>query len=176
MFVPSSRRPSAEVVAATIVSLSLVVALVLSLTLRRDTGAAAQALGALRSEACARPVAPPLAAAATEGRPVRLVQLDVRVQPSHAVLSIDGQRLSSNPLAATMVWDSQWHTLRGEAPGFQPFVASFRLDSDVKMRLASRARMTSSRPPSMPAAARPTRCASACSRCGAPRGRRWTSS
>jgi tRNA A-37 threonylcarbamoyl transferase component Bud32 len=63
----------------------------------------------------------------------RLVRLDVRVQPAHALLSIDGRRLSSNPLRATMVWDPLVHTLRAEADGYEPFSASFRLDADVEI-------------------------------------------
>jgi hypothetical protein len=57
----------------------------------------------------------------------------VRVRPSHAVLSIDGRRLSENPSSATMVWDPHLHTIRGEAEGYEKFVATFRLDSDVKI-------------------------------------------
>jgi serine/threonine-protein kinase len=61
----------------------------------------------------------------------RLVRLDLNVRPAHASLFIDGRRLSSNPLKATMIWDPHVHTLRGEADGYEPFTTAFRLDADV---------------------------------------------
>jgi eukaryotic-like serine/threonine-protein kinase len=69
---------------------------------------------------------------------MRLVRLEVSVQPSHAVLYVDGQRISSNPLSASMVWDAEEHTIRGEADGFEEFVGTFRLDSDLKIAAALR--------------------------------------
>jgi serine/threonine-protein kinase len=50
----------------------------------------------------------------------RLVALQVDVRPSHAVLFLDGQRLSSNPMRAAFVGDGLPHTIRAEAPGFEP--------------------------------------------------------
>jgi hypothetical protein len=63
----------------------------------------------------------------------RLVRVEMNVRPNHAALFVDGQRLSSNPFNADMVWDPHLHTLRGEAEGFEGWVTTFRLDSDVKI-------------------------------------------
>ncbi|HTV20136.1 MAG TPA: hypothetical protein VMG12_15740, partial [Polyangiaceae bacterium] len=115
--------------AAGIVAASVIIALVLASTLARDASPAS----ALPGSRAATPAGAAVADPTERSSVARLVRLDVRVQPSHAVLSIDGQRLSSNPLLASMVWDPHWHTLRGEAAGFEPFVAQFRLDSDVKI-------------------------------------------
>lgn len=71
---------------------------------------------------------------------LRAIDLDVRVQPSHAVLYIDGQRLSSNPLRATMMWDPHLHTLQSEAQGFEGFAVTFRLDADLKIDTSLRPR------------------------------------
>jgi len=61
---------------------------------------------------------PAPALAATDGP--RLLPLQVDVRPSHAVLFLDGQRLSSNPMRAALVNDGLPHTIRAEAPGFEP--------------------------------------------------------
>ena len=70
----------------------------------------------------------------------RLVRVELNVQPAHAVLSIDGRRLSSNPLRATMISDQQLHTVRGEADGYEPFTTTFRLDADVTIDAVLRPR------------------------------------
>jgi serine/threonine-protein kinase len=51
----------------------------------------------------------------------RLLPLRVDVRPSQAVLFLDGQRLSSNPMRAALVYDGLPHTIRAEASGFEPF-------------------------------------------------------
>lgn len=114
-------------VAASIVAAAILVAALLWVTLRREAGRDA-AEAAARVEAGAPDIGPNEVAA---GDARRLVQLDVKVQPAHASLSIDGRRLSSNPLRATMVWDSHVHTVRAEADGYEPFTTTFRLDADV---------------------------------------------
>lgn len=127
------RRPAA-ILAAAIVAASIVIALALSLTFPRAAPAArpseSREAASLAQSAAPRP--PAELRLSEDAEPAaRLVRLDVRVRPSHAVLSIDGQPLSSNPLVGSMVWDPHWHTLRGEAPGFEAFVTRFQLDSDV---------------------------------------------
>jgi tRNA A-37 threonylcarbamoyl transferase component Bud32 len=68
----------------------------------------------------------------------RLIKLEVAVQPQHALLYLDGQPLSSNPLSASMVWDPLPHTIVGQADGFEAFSRTFRLDSDVVIDAALR--------------------------------------
>jgi hypothetical protein len=84
------------------------------------------------------PVAHQVAAGFDSPR-ARLVRLEVRVQPLDAVLYLDGQRLSSNPLSATMVRDSVSHTLRGRADGYSEFISSFRLNSNLRIDAELRA-------------------------------------
>jgi hypothetical protein len=55
-----------------------------------------------------------------DGDGPRLLALQVDVRPSHAKLFLDGQRLSSNPMRAAFVSDGLPHTIRAEAPGFEP--------------------------------------------------------
>jgi serine/threonine protein kinase len=117
-------------VAASIVAAAILVAAVLWVTLRREPGPnAAEAAARVEALSGGAHVIGPDEAAAGDAR--RLVQLELSVRPPHAILSIDGRRLSSNPLQATMVWDSQVHTVRAEADGYEPFTTTFRLDSDV---------------------------------------------
>lgn len=68
--------------------------------------------------------------------PTRLIKLEVAVRPGHALLYLDGQRLSSNPLTAQVVWDPFSHTIRGQADGFKMFSRTFRLDSDLTIDVA----------------------------------------
>lgn len=68
--------------------------------------------------------------------PTRLIKLEVAVRPGHALLYLDGQRLSSNPLTAQVVWDPFSHTIRGQADGFEMFSRTFRLDSDLTIDVA----------------------------------------
>jgi hypothetical protein len=68
----------------------------------------------------------------------RLIKLDVAVEPQHALLYLDGQPLSSNPLSASMIWDPLPHTIVGQADGFEAFSRTFRLDSDVVIDAALR--------------------------------------
>ena len=51
----------------------------------------------------------------------QLLELSVVVRPTQAVLYLDGRRLSSNPLRASLVSDGLPHTLRAEAVGFEPW-------------------------------------------------------
>jgi len=120
--------------AASIVAAAILIALLLSAVLRRESPRATGPIGAAPAAhfdaraACAVAGEPERSAV---GDAKRLVGLDVRVRPAHAILSIDGRRLSSNPLRGTMVWDAQEHTLRAEADGYEPFTTTFGLDDDV---------------------------------------------
>lgn len=70
----------------------------------------------------------------------RLLELHVDVRPSQAVLFLDGQRLSSNPMRAALVYDGLPHTIRAEAPGFEPFTQTLQpgapllLDASLRPR------------------------------------------
>jgi serine/threonine-protein kinase len=116
--------------AASIVAAAILVAAVLWVTLRREPGPnAAEAAAPVEALSDGAHAIDPNQMGAVDAR--RLVQIDLKVQPAHAILSIDGRRVSSNPLRATMVWDSQVHTVRAEADGYDPFTTTFRLDADV---------------------------------------------
>jgi serine/threonine protein kinase len=67
-----------------------------------------------------------------------LVTLEIAVEPAEATLYLDGQRLSSNPVIASMVKDARLHTLRGEAQGFWPFSQTFSLDADLALQATLR--------------------------------------
>jgi serine/threonine protein kinase len=75
---------------------------------------------------------------------IRLVRLELSAQPSHAVLYVDGQRLSANPLSAVMVWDPAVHTIRAEADGFAGFATTFRLDSNLRIDTVLRPELSGS--------------------------------
>jgi serine/threonine-protein kinase len=128
-----------RMIAGYIVGAAIMIALLLWVTSRRDPAPSPHARGATTAVTSepppnhARVVEPPTDTREASSSAVRLVRIDVRVQPSHAVLSIDGRRLSANPASAAMVWDPHLHTIRGEADGYEQFVATFRLDSDVKI-------------------------------------------
>lgn len=108
-------------VATSIVAAAILVAASLWLTLRREPSAGT-------------------GSNAAEAAPARrLVRLDLSVRPAQAIISIDGRRLSSNPLRATMVWDPLVHTMQAEAAGYEPFTTTFRLDADVTIDAALRA-------------------------------------
>jgi eukaryotic-like serine/threonine-protein kinase len=125
--------------AASIVAAAVLVAALLWTTLRREPSPATGANAAVAS-----PGVEVLTGAGASGDEVvardasRLVRLDLSVRPAHAILSIDGRRLSSNPLRATMVWDPHVHTVRAEADGYEPFTTTFRLDADVTLDTALR--------------------------------------
>lgn len=120
--------------AASIVAAAILIAILLSAVLRRESPRVTGPIGAApvvrfdAPAACAIAGEPERSAV---GDAKRLVGLDVRVRPAHALLSIDGRQLSANPLRATMVWDAQEHTLRAEADGYEPFITTFELDDDV---------------------------------------------
>jgi eukaryotic-like serine/threonine-protein kinase len=124
-------------IAAYIVGAALVIAMLLWVTSRREPASPGRISGAtgieLRASHARGVIEPASETGDASSGAVRLVRVDVRVRPSHAVLSIDGRRLSTNPSSAAMVWDPHLHTIRGEAEGYEKFVATFRLDSDVKI-------------------------------------------
>lgn len=137
---PAIERRQIELAAA-ILAFAVLVAAVMCWTLGGEPQRAAgpSAVGA------AVPGAPPLGAAPVAGdaeaasdRASRLIRLELSVQPPHAELSIDGRRLSSNPLQATMMSDADEHVLRAEAEGYEPLTTTFRLNADVKIHAALR--------------------------------------
>jgi hypothetical protein len=124
------RTVAASIVAAAV----LIAAFLWGVALRREPFAATEPnpgdpLGSDRATA---------AEGAAAGDAQRLVRIELRARPAHAVLFVDGRRLSSNPLHATMVWDPHEHTLRAEADGYEPFTTRFRLGSDVTIDAALR--------------------------------------
>jgi eukaryotic-like serine/threonine-protein kinase len=72
---------------------------------------------------------------------VRRIKLDVNVTPPHATLYLDDHRIPSNLLSAALIWDPYVHTVRSEAHGFDQFTTSFRLDSDLTINAALRAKV-----------------------------------
>ncbi len=66
-------------------------------------------------------------------QPARMVRLEVVVQPPSAVVYLDGQRMSTNPLDAHLVLDSRPHTLRASAPGHAELVSTFQVGSDLRL-------------------------------------------
>lgn len=82
----------------------------------------------------ARPAPSPLGSEClATPEPPRLVRLELSVEPPGAVLYLDGQRLSSNPIDARLVLDAKPHTLRASADGYAELVSSFQLDSDLRL-------------------------------------------
>jgi serine/threonine-protein kinase len=138
---PSAREALAGRIAAPVLGAGLVVAAIAALTvLLRAASPGTRGEEARGDAGRAGPVQPlpldPVADAVndrSDAPRARWVRLEVSVQPLDAVLYLDGQRLSSNPLRATMVRDSVSHTLRGAADGYLEFISSFRLDSNLRI-------------------------------------------
>jgi eukaryotic-like serine/threonine-protein kinase len=64
------------------------------------------------------------------------VRIMASAQPPEASWYLDDQKLDSNPLEISVPVDGAVHTLRAEAPGFEPFIKSVKLESDVDITVS----------------------------------------
>jgi hypothetical protein len=104
-----------------------------SAPLQASPGAQAPAPAAPLTNTGAPPVAAAPVSASAEARAIRI---NASALPSGATWFLDDQKSESNPLQTSVAKDGQLHTLRAEAPGYQPFVKSFRFDADIDITVA----------------------------------------
>jgi serine/threonine protein kinase len=73
-----------------------------------------------------------------EVRPPPAAEVRVRIsaEPDTAVLTLDGERLASNPFSAVLARDEREHQLSIRANGFQALERKLHLDTDVELRLS----------------------------------------
>jgi serine/threonine-protein kinase len=64
------------------------------------------------------------------------IRINASALPNGAMWYLDDQKSESNPLQTSVAKDGQLHTLRAEAPGYEPFVKSFRFDADIDITVA----------------------------------------
>ena len=57
-------------------------------------------------------------------------------QPPEASWYLDDQKLDTNPLEISVPVDGAVHTLRAEAAGFEPFIKSVKLETDVDITVS----------------------------------------
>jgi serine/threonine-protein kinase len=94
------------------------------------------------------PVAVPVAAPVVE----ELVEVEIRVTPPEATVTIDGALVSGNPFRGKFPRGEAMRQVRAEAPGFLPKSRALAFSSDIKMDLALERRVRAASAP-----ARPTR-------------------
>jgi serine/threonine-protein kinase len=82
------------------------------------------------------PAAAAAAAAPSPAQRPRSVRISASAQPPEASWYLDDQKLDSNPLQLSVPVDGAVHTLRAEAPGFEPFVKSVKLEADVDVTVS----------------------------------------
>jgi len=63
------------------------------------------------------------------------IQLKVRAHPSEATIYLDGKPLPANPFTGFLRADSAEHTLRAEAPGYEPVSRQIVLDREAYIAL-----------------------------------------
>jgi len=86
-----------------------------------------------------------------------LVDVDIRVTPSTAVVTLDGATIAGNPFHAKYLGDTATHEVRASAPGYVSKVEAITLDASVRLDL-SLERVIMPTPPPVPVrAATPTR-------------------
>jgi hypothetical protein len=107
--------------------------------LARSKGNAANAVAAKAADSAvaAEPVAPRLEDSAKKGEPAT-VQLFIQVRPPHAVLTLDGARIASNPFQAEVRSDKRTHVLQATAPDYLPLEQIITYSSDTHLELALR--------------------------------------
>ena len=66
----------------------------------------------------------------------RLVELQIRVTPPSASISIDGVPVEGNPYTVTRVADAFAHQVEAVAPGHVPSRVDFVLDSNVTLKVS----------------------------------------
>jgi hypothetical protein len=64
-----------------------------------------------------------------------LIDIDIVVEPAHALLFLDG-RTASNPLQVAYPADDATHELHAEAPNYRPITRSIKLKHSLRMILA----------------------------------------
>jgi serine/threonine-protein kinase len=82
----------------------------------------------------------PAAAAAATAAPLpagpRSVRIVASAQPPEASWYLDDQKQDANPLQISVPVDGAVHTLRAEAPGFEPYIKSVKLEADVDITVS----------------------------------------
>jgi hypothetical protein len=63
------------------------------------------------------------------------IQVKISAHPKYATLILDGEILSANPYVRTMRRDNAEHTVRAEAPGYEPLLRRIVLDRDSYIAL-----------------------------------------
>jgi serine/threonine-protein kinase len=84
-----------------------------------------------------------------------LVDVDIRVTPSTATVTIDGATVASNPFHGKYVGDTATHEVRASAPGYVSKVEAINLDASVRLDL-SLERVIATAPPPVPVRAAAT--------------------
>jgi serine/threonine-protein kinase len=75
------------------------------------------------------------------------IQLKVRAHPSEAMLYLDGKPLPANPFTGFLRADAAEHTLRAEAPGYEPVSRQVVLDREAYIALTLEASGPKGAPP-----------------------------
>lgn len=88
------------------------------------------AIAAARAPAAEGATAAPSAAEAAP-TPSSRIRIVASAQPQATRWYVDDVEMGSNPLQTSAARDMQWHTLRAEAKGFEPFVKTFRFDANI---------------------------------------------
>ncbi|HEX7505578.1 MAG TPA: hypothetical protein VF550_02320 [Polyangia bacterium] len=65
--------------------------------------------------------------------PVQTIRLDIKVEPTEAVLTLDKHVAAGNRLQAEVPKDRSIHVVRASAPGFIPFNQIVTFSSDVHL-------------------------------------------
>lgn len=90
----------------------------------------APALETVIAPAVRAPVAPNAKAEAAPTASAR-IRIVASAQPKATQWYVDDVEMGSNPLQTSAPRDMQWHTLRAEANGFEPFVKTFLFDANI---------------------------------------------
>jgi eukaryotic-like serine/threonine-protein kinase len=78
------------------------------------------------------PDAKPVPSAAEVASPAASrIRIVASAQPKAAKWYVDDVEMGSNPLQTSAPRDMQWHTLRAEAKGFEPFVKTLQFDANI---------------------------------------------
>ena len=62
---------------------------------------------------------------------VSRIRIAASAEPATAKWYVDDVEMGSNPLETSAARDLEWHTLRAEAKGYEPFVKKFRFDANI---------------------------------------------
>jgi hypothetical protein len=81
--------------------------------------------------AAARAPAAPNAKAEAAPTASARIRIVASAQPKATQWYVDDVEMGSNPLQTSAPRDMQWHTLRAEANGFEPFVKTFLFDANI---------------------------------------------